>query len=170
MLSEGNITLRPLAENDQKSLAVLANNKKIWDNVRDRLPHPYTEEDAKAFISFVQQEETPMTFAIEFNQEFCGVIGLVAQTDIHRKSAEIGYWLGEPFWNKGIATTAVKLITQYGLHQLDFIRIFAGIFEYNTSSMRVLEKNGYVKDAVFKKALIKNDQIWNEHMYSIVQE
>ena len=107
-----------------------------------------------------------MTFAIEFEGNFCGVIGLIAQTDIYKKTAEIGYWVGEPFWNKGIASNAVKLITDYGLNQLDFIRIHTGIFEYNIGSMRVLLKNGYEKDGIFKNALFKNGQIWDEHRFS----
>ncbi len=169
MLSEGNMSLRPLTGSDQEALASLANNKKIWDNVRDYFPFPYTSKDAAAFITLTKQEETPMTFAIEYNRHFCGVIGLVGQSDVYRKTAEIGYWIGEPFWNKGIATTAVRLITGYGLRQAGFVRIYAGIFEYNVGSMRVLEKNGYAKDGVFRKAIYKNGRIWDEHRYSITR-
>ena len=167
MLEQGHILLRPLTEEDQKSLATLANNKKIWDNVRDLLPHPYTIKDAEIFINSTRQENPPKTFSIEFYKQFCGVIGLVVQSDVYRMTAEIGYWIGEPFWNKGIATTAVNLITDYGLHSLDLIRIHTGIFEYNTGSMRVLEKNGYSRDGIFKKSIIKNGQIWDEHRFSI---
>ncbi|MEP7143382.1 MAG: GNAT family protein [Ferruginibacter sp.] len=169
MLKEGNIILRPLLDDDQKSLTILANNKKIWDNVRDFLPSPYTNKDAETFINMTKQEDIPMTFAIEFREQFCGVIGLVRQCDVYRKTAEIGYWIGEPFWNKGIATTAVKLVTGYGLHSLDLIRIHTGVFEYNTGSMRVLEKNGYRKDGIFQKSIIKNGQIWDEHRFSITK-
>ncbi|WP_207431485.1 GNAT family N-acetyltransferase [Sabulibacter ruber] len=169
MLTEGKITLRPLQDHDRDALAQLANNKKIWDNLRDILPHPYTPADADAFIQLTRQEKEPMTFAIAFDQQFCGIIGLVGQTDIYRKTAEIGYWIGEPFWKRGIATTAVKLITAYGLHQLGFLRIHTGIFEYNPGSMRVLEKNGYEKDGIFRKSLVKNGQIWDEHRYSIIK-
>jgi RimJ/RimL family protein N-acetyltransferase len=96
------------------------------------------------------------------------VIELTAQTDVYRRTAEIGYWIAEPFWNKGIATEAVKLITAYGLHQLDFVRIHTGIFEFNPSSMRVLEKCGYKKDGVFEKSVTKNGRLWDEHRYSII--
>jgi [ribosomal protein S5]-alanine N-acetyltransferase len=169
MFPKDNIMLRRLTNNDQSALAFLANNKKIWDNVRDYLPFPYTENDAATFINLTMQETIPMTFAIEYNGQFCGVIGLTAQSDVYKKTAEIGYWLGEPFWNKGIATTAVNLVTVYGLQSLDFVRIHTGVFEYNIGSMRVLEKNGYVKDGVFKKSIFKNEKIWDEHRYSIIK-
>ena len=169
MLRKGQILLRPLIDEDQKSLANLANNKKIWDNVRDLLPNPYTNKDAEIFINITKQEDTPMTFAIEFQKQFCGVIGLVRQSDVYRKTAEIGYWIGEPFWNKGIATTAVNLITDYGLNSLDLNRIHTGVFEYNIGSMRVLEKNGYSKDGIFKKSIIKNGQVCDEHRFSITK-
>ncbi len=169
LLSEKNITLRPLTEEDTKPMAVLANNRNIWNNLRDLLPSPYTENDAETFIRLVKQEQLQTKFAIDYNEQFCGVIGLVPQQDVYKKTAEIGYWLGEPFWNKGIATIAVKLITEYGLNSLNFIRIHTGVFEYNIGSMRVLEKNGYEKDGVFKKSIFKNGQICDEHRFSITK-
>lgn len=165
-LKHDQIILRPLADIDKDELARLANNKKIWDNLRDLMPHPYTADNAIFFIKLAKQEDPQMTFAIEYNGQFCGVIGLTGQQDVYKKTAEIGYWIGEPFWNKGIATEAVNLITDYGLNQLDLIRIHTGIFEYNLSSMKVLEKCGYKKEGVFEKSIIKNGQIWNEHRYS----
>src|SRR6476620_3968566 len=137
MLTEGDITLRKLSLKDKASLALLANNKKIWNNVRDYMPSPYSEKDAEDFINTVQDENPVTTFTIDYKGQFCGVIGLVKQQDVYRLTAEIGYWIGEPFWNKGIATTAVKLITAYGLYQLNFERLQTGIFEHNTSSMKV---------------------------------
>ena len=165
-LRHDKITLRPLTDDDKKVLARLANNRKIWDNLRDLMPHPYTVENASFFINLTKQEDPQMTFAIDYDGELCGVIGLVAQHDVYKKTAEIGYWIGEPFWNKGIATEAVKLITGYGLNQLDLIRIHTGVFEYNTISMKVLEKCGYKKEGVFEKAIIKNGQVWSEHRFS----
>ena len=165
-LKHDKIILRPLNDNDKDDLTRLANNKKIWDNLRDIMPHPYTTENAIFFINLTKQEYPQMTFAIDYDGQLCGVIGLLAQQDVYKKSAEIGYWIGEPFWNKGIATEAVKLITDYGLHLLDLVRIHTGIFEYNLSSMKVLEKCGYKKEGVFEKSIIKNGQIWNEHRYS----
>jgi [ribosomal protein S5]-alanine N-acetyltransferase len=140
--------------------------KKIWDNLRNYIPHPYTQTDADRFIGQCLLESPPLTFAIEYKGSLCGVIGLAAQKHVYRKSAEIGYWIGEPFWNRGIATIAVKLISEYGFNKLNLVRIFTAVFEYNPTSMKVLEKNGYTKEAVFKKAVIKNGEIWDEHRYS----
>ncbi len=164
------VVLRKLTDNDKSSLAQLANNIKIWNNVRDILPHPYTIDDAISFINSIKNENLQKNLAIEYDDAFCGMIGLIPQQDVYKKTAEIGYWLGEPFWNKGIATTAVKLITEYGFHQLHFVRIHTGIFEYNIGSMKVLEKNGYKKDGVFEKNIFKNGKLINEHRYSKLKE
>ncbi len=166
MLKEGNIILRPLGDNDATVLAQLANNRKIWINVRDVLPSPYCIDDANNFISLTQKENPQMSFAIEYNKQFCGMVGLIGQSDVYKKIAEIGYWIGEPYWNKGIATIAVKLLTEYGFNQLNLIRIHTGVFEYNIGSMKVLTKNGYEKDGVFKKSIFKNGKIYDEHRFS----
>ena len=163
---KGNIRLRQLKLSDAKELAGLANNKNIWDNVRDYFPFPYTEKDAEKFITSVNNTLLPLNFAIEFDNTFAGVISLVPMDDVYRKSAEIGYWIGEPFWNNGIGEVAVNLITDYGFNELNFIRIHAGIFEYNKASMRVLEKCGYKKEGVFKRSIFKNDKLWDEHRYA----
>jgi len=165
MLQDGKIILRPLNDNDASELARLANNKKIWDNLRDLMPYPYSIDNAVFFINLTKQENPQVTFAIEFDKQLCGVIGLVQQQDVYRKTAEIGYWIGEPFWNKGIATKAVALITKYAFDDLDLVRLHTGVFEYNTASMKVLEKSGYKKDGVFEKAILKNENIWDEHRY-----
>jgi len=169
MLVQGSITLRSLKKEDKKPMAELLNNKRISDNLRDLIPFPYTQKDAAAFISIMKDQNPVMVFGIEYNGQFSGVISLIAQSDVYCKSAEIGYWLGEPCWNKGIATIAVKLISGYGFIQLDFTRIFAGVFEYNIPSMKVLEKNGYIKEGVFEKSVFKNGRIWDEHRYAKVK-
>ena len=167
MLREGTLTLRPLQEEDAQILSTLINNRNILDNLRDYIPYPYSLSDAISFISLSQNETPKMTFAIIHEEHFCGVIGLVGLSDVYRRTAEIGYWIGEPFWNHGIATMAVRLLTDYGLNELSFLRIHTGVFEYNTASMQVLAKTGYVKDGVFKKSVEKNGQIFDEHRFSI---
>ena len=151
MLGTEDVILRKLTLKDKERLALLANNRKVSDNLRDYFPHPYTAQDAQDFIKLVKNENPTTTFAIEYRGQLCGIISLVRQTDVYRLTAEIGYWIGEPFWNKGIATQAVQLITRYGTSALGLARIHAGIFEYNKASMRVLEKCGYSKDGVFKR-------------------
>lgn len=167
--SDNNIKLRPLALSDKLVLATLVNNKKIWDNLRDYIPHPYDESDAKFFINLTQKECPRQNFGIAYNDELCGVIGLIPQKDVHKKSAEIGYWIGEPYWGKGIATKAVALIINYGFEKLDLIRIYSGVFGFNKASMKVLEKNNYQKEGVFKNAIVKNGEIHDEHRYCILR-
>ncbi|MBW1298024.1 GNAT family N-acetyltransferase [Aquimarina litoralis] len=159
------VLLRPLELSDKSVLAKLANNKKIWDNLRDYIPFPYNDEDADFFINQTQQENPQQNFAITFNGELCGVIGVILQQDVYRKSAEIGYWIGEPFWGNGIASQAVRLITEYGFNSLDLQRIYAGIFEFNIASMKVLEKNGFEEEGIFKNAIFKNGKLYNEHRF-----
>ncbi len=165
-MQNGNLILRSLVLEDAPALAGLANNKKIFDNVRDALPQPYTIDDALFFIHLTQEEDPQVSFAMEYEGAFCGMVGIVPQKDVYRFTAEIGYWLGEPFWGKGIATKAVAMVTDYAFHQLHFIRIHTGIFEHNIASMRVLEKNGYVKECVLKKSIIKNGKLLDEHRYA----
>ena len=127
-LKDGAVLLRKLCDSDIVPMAILANNKNIWNNVRDFFPYPYTEKHAEEFIKASAKEKESFTFAIVYCEEFAGVISLIPLNDVYRKSAEIGYWLGQPFWNKGIATKAVSLATEYGLSTLGFHRIHAGIF------------------------------------------
>jgi RimJ/RimL family protein N-acetyltransferase len=165
-LQSGNIKLRPLHLSDAGRMAILANNEKISRNLRDGFPNPYTMADAENFLKkFIDQD--PVTFfGIEYSGEYVGNISLVPGQDVYRKSAEIGYFIGEPYWNKGIVTTAVNIISDYGFNQLGIIRIHTGVFEYNQASMRVLEKCGFTKDCVFRKSVFKLGKLWDEVRYS----
>jgi [ribosomal protein S5]-alanine N-acetyltransferase len=165
-LADGLIILRSFRETDSVRMAELANNEKISRNLRDGFHHPYTIEDARNFLKMFLNQEVPSVFAIEFNGEYVGNIGLHRCSDVYRFSAEIGYFLGEPYWNRGIMTTAVNLITEYGLKELGLVRIHTGIFEYNPASMRVLEKCGYVKEAIFRKSVFKMGRFWDEVRYA----
>jgi len=169
-LKDSEINIRKLEVSDTLQLATLANNRKIWDNLRDYIPHPYTKSDAEFFINLTQNQDPQQSFGIEFKKQLCGVISLIIQKDVYRKSAEIGYWIGEPYWGNGIATKAVQLITKYGFETLNLIRIYTGVFEHNPTSMKILEKNGYQKEGVFKKAVIKNNKILDEHRYYILNK
>jgi RimJ/RimL family protein N-acetyltransferase len=159
-LTSGNITLRPLRESDAPRLAMLANNEKIGRNLRDGFPYPYTVDDAMSFIQKFMHH--PSFLAIEFMGEYVGNISLSPCENVYRKSAEIGYFIGEPYWNKGIMTVAVSLITHFGFKELGFARIHTGVYEYNPASQRVLEKCGYVKEGVFRKSIFKDDRLWDE--------
>ncbi|MEM1134861.1 MAG: GNAT family protein [Bacteroidota bacterium] len=167
-MSNNPITLRPFSEKDKIALAKLCNNKKIWDNVRDYLPHPYSEEDAEFFINLCLKDDPVKNFAITYYRELAGTIGIIPQTDVYRLSAEIGYWLGEPFWGKGIATEAVRQIVAYGKETFGLIRFYAGIFAFNKASMRVLEKAGFQQEGISKKAVIKNGVTCDEYQYGLL--
>ncbi len=147
-------------------LAELANNHKVSINLRDGFPHPYTLADAENFLKRFSNQDPLTFFGIDYNNEYAGNISLVPGADVYRKSAEIGYFIGEPYWNKGIITTAVKLITEYGFKNLGIIRIHTGVFEYNTASQRVLEKCGFTKEGIFRKSVFKQNKIWDEVRYS----
>jgi len=168
-MKKDSIRLRPFALSDIQRLAQLANNKNVWDNLRDYIPHPYTEKDAEDYIIFCNNQNPMTNFAIEYNNELVGTIGLILQKDVYRKSAEIGYWIGEPYWGKGIVTKAVELMVEYGFQNLDIIRIFTGVFDFNIGSQKVLEKNGFEKEAVFKNAIFKNGKICNEVKYAKIK-
>jgi len=166
ILSKEDLTLRPFRLEDRDKLAIICNNKKIWDNVRDFLPHPYTEKDASEFIYLCQMEVPQTTFAILYRGELAGCIGLVPQTDVYRLGAELGYWIGEPFWGKGIATEAVKMITGYGFQQLGLKRIHSGVFDFNKASRRVLEKSGFKLEGIFERSVVKNGRICDEYRFA----
>lgn len=167
---DGDVILRELTENDLPKLAEYANNEKISINLRDAFPHPYMIEDARNFFRVVEQQAPKTFFAIEYIGNYVGNISLSVGTDVYQNSAEIGYFIGEPFWDKGIMTKAVTLMTDFGFTKLGLVRIYAGVFEFNKASQRVLEKCGYEKEAVFKKSITKNGFIYDEVRYAKIKE
>jgi RimJ/RimL family protein N-acetyltransferase len=160
-----NVALREWKRSDAAALARLANNKKIWDNVRDRLPYPYTKKDAKEWLALVKKQKTVTTFCIEADGEIAGSIGFTLKEDVYRKNVEIGYFIGEQYWGKGIATEGVRQLVEYIQKKFDVVRIYAEVFEYNKASMKVLEKNGFYLECVRKKAAIKNNVILDDYVW-----
>ncbi len=163
-------TLREWRLSDSDSLARHADNIRIWNNLRDLFPNPYTRNDGIAFISHVTTKPRPaVDFAIDVGGEAIGGIGIVPQRDVERISAEIGYWLSESFWNKGIMTEAVKEMAKYTFENFPLCKLYAPVFEYNIASGRVLEKAGFEKEAVLKKAAVKNGKIIDLHYYGLIK-
>ncbi len=158
-------TLRTWNLNDCASLAKHANNIKIWNNVRDLFPHPYSIADAEEFIGMVLSRPSPQEFAIEVDGQAVGGLGFVPGSDIERLNAEVGYWLGEAYWGRGIVSSALKTLADYIFEHTEIIRLFAGVYEHNAASMRVLEKAEFTKLAVLHKAAIKNNNIIDLHYY-----
>ena len=147
-------------------LVSLANNEKLSARLRDEFPHPYQKKDGEEWIS-VNANAIPQTnFAIFVNDQFAGGTGIKLNKDVHRKSAEIGYWLGEPFWGKGIGTLAIGLLVKYIFTHFDIVRIYAEVFSNNPASMRALEKNGFTLEAVMKKAIFNNEQLMDGYLWA----
>ena len=164
---KSNFTLRSFKNGDQESLVENANNIKIFNNVKDSFPYPYTPEDATWWIEFCQQSDKPTTtFAIDTEGQVVGAIGIIIGSDVQRVTAEIGYWLGEKYWGKGIAVEALEKMTVYVFQNFpEIVRLWAAVFNYNKASMRVLEKAGYELEGIRKKAAIKNGVVIDEYVY-----
>jgi RimJ/RimL family protein N-acetyltransferase len=163
------IKLRKLKLADARVFTTLANNKNIWLTMRDVFPHPYSKDDAISFINFSAKSETSYIFAITFNDEIVGAIGLHRLTDLNRFTVELGYWIGEPYWNKGIASKAVQLVIDFGFKTLDINRIYASTIESNLASSRVLEKNNFIFEGVSKKSAFKNNKFLDEYRFALLK-
>ena len=161
----GNWEIRSWEYGDVGSIVRYANNPNVSMNLRDAFPHPYSVEDAKTWLQFATVQSPETHFAIASPQEAIGGIGFYLQSDIFRRSAEIGYWLGEPFWGKGIATEALRALTAYAFANFDLVRIYAGVFEGNDASCRVLEKAGYSLESRARRSVIKTGQIKDQFIY-----
>lgn len=159
-----NFILRRWQSGDEKSLAENANNYQVWKNLKDAFPHPYTIADAYEWINIASHSAE--SFAIEVEGKAVGGIGILLKDDIYRKNAEIGYWLGEPYWGNKIISIAIADIVNYTFANYDIHRIYAGVFEYNIPSMKVLEKAGFEKEAILKKSLTKEGKLYDEHIYA----
>ena len=159
--------LRPWALSDLDSLVRHANNPDIAKFMMDGFPHPYTEENGEAFIAFATKDDPIHIFAIDVNGEAVGGIGIHPQADVQRKNAELGYWLAEPFWGKGIITNAIKQMIEFGFKTYDINRIFARPYGTNIGSQKVLEKAGFVLEGRFEKTIFKNGEFLDELVYAV---
>jgi len=162
-----NFKLRSFQENDLDSLVKYANNEKIAGNLTDQFPNPYTKEKGMSFIEMATQETPRKIKAIDINNEVVGAVGVHPKTDIHKKNAELGYWLAEPFWGRGIMTKAVTQMVDYGFEYFDINRIYAVPFENNIGSQKVLEKAGFVLEGRFSKTIYKNGKFLDELVYAV---
>jgi RimJ/RimL family protein N-acetyltransferase len=167
---EEDVTLRTWRFSDKEALQKLADNRKIWDNVRDYFPSPYTLNDAESYISTCSKDAPTTGFAILYGDELAGGIILKLQKDVYEHSAEIGYWVGEPYWGKGIGTKAVNLLTNYGFRELNLKRIFARVYEFNKSSLKIMENCGYSLEGIFKHGAVKNGVLVDEYRFAIFPE
>ncbi|HVN58690.1 MAG TPA: GNAT family N-acetyltransferase [Bacteroidales bacterium] len=165
------ILLLPWKSDFAPGLAEIANNEKISDNLRDGLPFPYTVQDAHSWLdSIMPRNDPPQFFAIFYSGTLTGSIGLVLKDNVYRKNIEMGYFLDEHYWGKGIITKAILAVSSYAFTTFDILRIYAEVYSDNTGSRRALEKSGFSCEAVLKKSIIKKGEIKDSCIYSVLKE
>ena len=164
------IDLRRWRSADIDALVRHANNRKIWLNLRDRFPHPYTRADAQAWLTLCDAESEPiLQFAIDRDGEAIGGIGFERMSDVHRMIAEVGYWIAEPDWGRGFATIALEKAIAYALKSLSIERLQAIVFDGNRASIRVLEKNGFAFEGRLKHYIFKDGRFLDGMLYALVR-
>lgn len=156
---------------DAGNLAAALSNPKVQDNLRDGLPYPYTEQDGIAFISEMlsADENETFAFAITADDKAIGSIGVFRQGNIHRQTAELGYYIAEEYWGKGIATEAIKQTCNHVFAKSDILRIYAEPFAHNTASCRALEKAGFQCEGTLRNNAVKNGKIVDMKMYALLK-
>jgi RimJ/RimL family protein N-acetyltransferase len=169
LLTFGAYRLRRFTPADASSITAYANNYNIWKHLRDYFPLPYRLENADAFIAHTSREDPPRTFAIATEHEAIGTIGYHPGEDVHRYTAEIGFWLGEPYHNRGIMTEAIRRFSDYLLEHRNFMRVYCGVFSNNPASMRVLEKARFTREGVLKASVVKERLVLDQHLYAKVR-
>jgi RimJ/RimL family protein N-acetyltransferase len=161
------ISLRPWQEEDRSTLIKYANNKKIFNNLTDGFPHPFTDDAATRFFTWANEHDPPLILAITLGDEAVGSIGLHPLKDVFRLNCELGYWVAEPHWGKGIATQAVKQMIEYARDNFSYKRLFARPYGSNIASQKVLEKAGFTLEAHIVQNILKNDRLEDELIYAI---
>lgn len=159
-------TLRPWRIDDAADLATNANNSKIASKMTDAFPHPYTTEKAKNWIETIAAVSSSLLWAVEIDGKARGGVGIIFNTDVERLCADIGYWLSEDYWNKGIISEALKAIVKHTFDTTDIVRIQAKVFSSNPASAKVLEKSGFTYEGTLKKSIIKNNELLDLLVYA----
>lgn len=166
LLQLSRCTVRDWRVSDLDRLVRLADNRKIWRNLRDRFPNPYTRPDGEAWIAHASSASPPTDFAIAVDDQIVGSIGVTLGTDIYARSGEVGYWLGEEYWGKGIAPEALEAFASWCFDTLGLIRLHAHVFVGNPASARVLEKAGFVREATLLHSAVKEGVAQDEWLYA----
>jgi RimJ/RimL family protein N-acetyltransferase len=167
-LHSAKCVVRTYRPGDAPSLARNGDNRKIWLKLRDRFPHPYTVDAAEWYIDHCVATDA-RSYAIQVDGEAIGGISIHPREDVERLGGEIGYWIGEPYWGRGITTSAVRLLTDWALSETELIRVFALPFATNAASCRVLEHAGYVREGTLRSSAIKDGTILDQHVYARVR-
>jgi RimJ/RimL family protein N-acetyltransferase len=160
--------IRPYERGDELSIVRHADNRNVWINLRDRFPNPYTPADAREWIELQIRSREQYHWAIEVDGHAAGGVGIEPRDDVNRLSAEIGFWLGEAYWGRGIMTEVVGAVTRHAFEAEGFVRVFAEVFDWNVASMRVLEKCGYQREGVLRRSATKAGKIVDQVLYAAI--
>lgn len=161
--------IRSWRADDVTALVKYANNREIWLNLRDGFPHPYTPESGRNFLGAVGRQSPPTVYAIATAQEAIGSIGITINQDVHRLTAEMGYWLAEPYWGKGIMSEAARVFSDFAFERFGLLRIYAEPYARNAASCRVLEKAGFVLEGRMRCSVVKDGRIMDQFLYARVK-
>jgi RimJ/RimL family protein N-acetyltransferase len=154
---------------DKDELVRIANKRQIWRNLTDLFPHPYTEADADFWIAHANTPSASIHQAVEVGGRVAGSIGIIAGEGMSRHTGQFGYWLGEGYWGRGIATAVARAMVAYADENLPFVRLEAPVFAWNPVSMRVLEKAGFVREGVLRRSAFKDGEFVDTVMYARVR-
>ena len=168
-IDNGICRLRPLRTEDVPALALHANNPKVAMHLRDRFPSPYSLEDGYRFLEYAQSTQDECVSGIVMNEQAVGAIGIQFRSDIERCSGELGYWLGESYWGRGIASAAIRSFTEWAIPRFALTRVYAEVFADNRASVRVLEKAGFEYVGLLRKAAIKSGVHHDYRLYDLVR-
>jgi ribosomal-protein-alanine N-acetyltransferase len=170
-LSSESVDIRSWQSGDEDALTRLANNRKLWRNMTNRFPHPYGRADAIDWIRLANsQPSDAQHFAVVIGGAAVGGVGFERLRDLSTRTAEIGYWIGEPFWGRGIATAALAAATVLAFRDFDFVRLQAGVLAWNPASCRVLEKAGYSLEGRLRRQIYKDGVVCDLFMYSLLRD
>jgi RimJ/RimL family protein N-acetyltransferase len=162
--------LRPWRRDDALSLQRHADDLAVWANLRDRFPHPYSLQDARAWIELTAAGLPGVHLAIDVDGEAAGGISLEPQADVERIAAEVGFWLGRTHWGRGVMTQVVRALSDWALNHGGWLRLYASVFETNPASMRVLEKAAFHREGVLRKSAIKDARVLDRVLYARVRD
>jgi RimJ/RimL family protein N-acetyltransferase len=162
--------IRDWRADDAEPLARHANNRRVWENLRDRFPSPYTFDDAEGWLRHCARVVPAVDFAIEVGGEASGGIGVELGSDVERVGAEVGYWLGQSCWGRGVMSGAVQAFAPWALDRYNLARLYARVFAFNVASARVLEKAGFALEGRLKHSAFKNGALIDQLLYARTRE
>jgi [ribosomal protein S5]-alanine N-acetyltransferase len=158
--------LRSWLQGDKEQLVSQANNRKVWRNLTDAFPHPYTLADAESWLSLASEDGQSLHLAIVVDGRVAGGIGAIAGQGVSQATADFGYWLGEDYWGRGVATAAAAAFVEHLMASGRFARLQAPVFAWNPASMRVLEKVGFTREGILRKSVSKDGALIDSVMYA----